>query len=80
MKKGIAAALLAAQLLTPTSAFGSETCYEDETCWDGRTMGNLITGERWVGHNGADTWGPDRINWYVLVKWYGTGRLDERTT
>jgi hypothetical protein len=79
VKKQIASALLVLALGTGASGFGSE-CYEDETCWDGRTMGNHITGERWVGHNGADTWGPDRINWYVLVKWYGDGRLDERST
>lgn len=53
-------------------------CHEDMSCWDGRTMGNRTTGERWLGHNGADTWGPNRINWLVLVRWYGPG-LQERS-
>ncbi len=72
MKKLIATALV----LISLGAGGASECFEDETCWDGRTMGNTVTGERWVGHNGADTWTPDRINWYVHVKWVGTRSID----
>lgn len=64
-------ALILALLLTPQGGRAHTPCYEDQTCWDGRTMGNQITGERWLGHNGADQWTPDRINWYVHVKWGG---------
>ena len=67
-----AAALVVALLATPLVG-ASEVCFEDETCWDSRTMGNRISGERWLGHNGADTWGPNRINWYVHVKHFGNG-------
>ncbi len=43
------------------------------SCWDSRTMGNRTEGLRWLGHNGADTWGPNRINWYVIVKYFDDG-------
>ena len=78
----VAAVVLALALVIGTAAQGHTepvVCWEDQTCWDGRTMGNRITGERWIGHNGADSWGPNRINWYVLVKWYGPGLLDRST-
>jgi hypothetical protein len=39
-------------------------------------MGNTVTGERWLGHNGADQWTPDRINWHVNVKWVGIPSID----
>lgn len=71
-------ALILAILLTPQAGAAHEACTDDgwATCWDGRTMGNTVTGERWLGHNGADQWTPDRINWHVNVKWVGIPSID----
>ena len=70
MKKAIAAALLAAQLLTPASAYGSDRCFEDETCWDSKTMGNRTIGtiDPWERAAGPNLAGVD--TGYVMVKWF----------
>ena len=81
MKKLIATALVIASLSNPASAYGHEPeCFDEiddrtgriSSCFDSRTMGNHTIGQRWLGwYNGADTWGPNRVNWYVHVKYFG---------